>query len=173
MSPGSVRIGSKSARTRSSLSAHPIFASRSFRRRTQLPRPTKNGRSISMPAHPRFGSATSMDPCPSFLGLIISYLVLFSVQAFPRPFLDPRRGAIIAMGPQARVRGIRAAPKSLDVFCSGFNGPRIISSGYEIHLGRIRAHQQPPPNQSGKRFHKRCPRLRLLRRNLPPHRRVQ
>src|SRR6516165_9448651 len=158
MLPGSLRIGPKLARTQSSLSAHPIFASRSFRRRTQLPRSTKNGPSTSTPAPSRFGSATWMAPCLSFLALIIRFLFLRSARPFHRP---------------SRELAYRAIPRFL--FCAAPVDitTRSAHHRHEIHLGRVRPHEQPSSDERRKSGQKCRRQLRFLRPDLPPQRCIQ
>ena len=89
MLPGSHQVARKLTRTRLPSHAPLTFASRLFRPRIRPPRSTKNAHSTSTPAPPRSGSATSTDPCLSFLALIINNLPLCSVPPFPSVSLEP------------------------------------------------------------------------------------
>src|SRR4029077_6278895 len=105
MLPGSLPIGPRLPKSRSSLHAPQRSALRSFPPPIRPPKSTKNALSISMRAQPRSGFALWTVLFPSFLLLISKYLVLQSARIFLCTSRDFARAASARAFGKQRDRG--------------------------------------------------------------------
>src|SRR4029077_9710896 len=151
MLPGSLPIGPRLPKSRSSLHAPQRSALRSFPPPIRPPKSTKNALSISMRAQPRSGFALWTVLFPSFLLLISKYLVLPSARIFPRTSRDfaPAASAC-ALGKQ---RGSTASTRSDNSGSPALHFIRSLSfvwfrgARYNLSLCTIRSrHPFPAPS---------------------------